>query len=302
MTRNSSIFSKIQSLKSIALGAIVLITAANSSAQSFNGSFYVSQQEIAKHQIEFKRMSAITIDCMERDYNYHLNFYKKNGFSPFYGSNSSFSRLSMEGRRSFLRKIGKNPAFADQMKKTSCVGFAIDCLKAGMDATGQSAVYARINRYMGQNDYDGSALLNALRALGWKVYYWNPDPSQNSKWDASEKAKRPVNDGIWGYHAYRYATATKQNKYYKNTIDDASTMVGFGTRTPMVLKSAPLFFGIAHAGYHVFPGYRGYVIESHSTRDIRDYYSIEAADFNPMLSGGAPRGSYYSGLVAIPPQ
>lgn len=272
-----------------------------SQAQSFNGSFQVSAEEVAIHRWELKRFADVAVACMERDYERHLSFYEEYGISAFYGDNSYFYRLSTEGKKAFLRSIGKDPALLSQMERTSCVGFAIKCFKQGFDATGQAALWLKINRYMSQNNYDGSALIDALRALGWYVMYWNPDPSQNAQWDAEEKASTPVNDGSWGYHAYRYATATRQNKYYKNFIDDAETLVGFGTQTPDVLSRAPIFVGVAHAGYHVFPGFRGYVIEAHSTRDIRDYYTIEAAHFNPLKFEGAPRGLYRSGLVAVPP-
>ncbi len=270
-------------------------------AESFRGSFEASAQEKSKHVSEMWQFSRTMQECLNADYQHHLNFYRRYGISPFYGSNSSFKRLGYNGRRNFLRSIGKDPNLVDVMKPTSCVGLATKCFERAFNQTGQGAVWARIKRYVAANSYDGSALIDGFRRLGWYVMYWNPDPSQNNAWDSDEKRRNPSNNGTWGYHAYRYSTATKNKKYYMNSIDDAETLVGFGTRPPRVLDDASVFVGVAHAGYHVFPGYKGKVIEAHSTRDIRDANSVESSDFNPIESGGAPRGNYRSGIVAVPP-
>ena len=66
----------------------------------------------------------------------------------------------------------------------------------------------------------------------------------------------------------------------------------------------PFFVGIAHAGYHVFPGRRGDVVEAHSMREMIAKDNIEVAPFNPLAQGGAPRWTrsekYRSGLIAVP--
>jgi hypothetical protein len=43
------------------------------------------------------------------------------------------------------------------------------------------------------------------------------------------------------------------------------------------------------------------VIEGHSMKAINDPNMIESSEFNPIKSGGAPRGSYRSGIIAVPP-
>lgn len=292
-------------IKLLCLSALwtMAVKSSDTIAQSFSGSFYATAEEVSYHKSRIDRLADVMTSCMRREYNKHLNFYSRYGISPFYGSNSSFKRLSYQGKRRFLRNIGKDPNLVDQMSQTSCVGFASECMAEAFRATNQGALWSRINSYASRNNWDGSAIIDALRHLGWYVMYWNPDPSNNEAWDRSERARMTTNDGMWGYHAYRYATATKYKKYYKNHIDDASTLVGFGASVPSVLDRAPLFFGIAHAGYHVYPGSYGTVIESHSTRDIRDYYTMESDEFNPIRADGkgAPRGKYYSGLVAVPP-
>jgi hypothetical protein len=62
--------------------------------------------------------------------------------------------------------------------------------------------------------------------------------------------------------------------------------------------------GIAHAGYHVFPGRKGDVIEAHSMRNIAARDNIEFSEFNPLATGGGPRWTnsekYRSGLIVVP--
>jgi hypothetical protein len=94
------------------------------------------------------------------------------------------------------------------------------------------------------------------------------------------------------------------NMYYDARVDNKTALVGFGKTQPAGFKNAKVFVGIAHAGYHVFPGRRGEVIEAHSMRMIVDPSNIESAPFNPLGSGGAPHWTrsekYRSGLIAVP--
>lgn len=292
---------KISALRQFIILGSLLGSVQGVFAQSFKGSFSASESEVKWHEKETKRFTNIAQDCLETSYAHHVDFFKRYGISPYYGSNTWFRRASTADKRAFLKKIGKNPDLVSQMEITSCVGFAMKCYQKAFEATGQGAVWLRLNSYMGKNDYDGSAMIEALRSLGWYVMFWNPDPSKNEAWDRDERARTSSNNGSWGYHAYRYATVTKQKKYYKNNIDDAHTMVGFDDRPPASFRRARLFLGVAHTGYHVFAGFKGYVIEGHSTRDIRDFSTLEVGDFNPLANGGAPHGLYRSGLVAVPP-
>lgn len=92
--------------------------------------------------------------------------------------------------------------------------------------------------------------------------------------------------------------------YYESKVDNASRLVNFATTPPAAFKNVPLFIGIAHAGYHVFPGRRGDVIEAHSMRNLDARDNLEVAPFNPLAAGGAPRWTrsekYRSGLIAVP--
>jgi len=83
-------------------------------------------------------------------------------------------------------------------------------------------------------------------------------------------------------------------------------VVGFDDRVPREFLDVPFFVGVAHTGYHVFPGYKGDVIEAHSTRRLDSVDNLEKSPFNPLATGGGPRWTatewYRSGLVGLPPK
>ena len=161
---------------------------------------------------------------------------------------------------------------------------------------------------IGQKFY-GTDLQSMMRQLGWKVYYWNPDPSKNAEWDAEDRRLNPPKSSgswrpEWGGHALRYASSVNKGMYYDVAVDNATKLVGFKKTPPPSFKTLPFFVGIAHAGYHVFPGRRGGVIEAHSMREMTAKDNIEVAPFNPLAAGGAPRWTnsekYRSGVIAVP--
>jgi hypothetical protein len=155
----------------------------------------------------------------------------------------------------------------------------------------------------------GTDLQIMLQQLGWKLLYWNPDPSKNAAWDAEDQALNPLRTGrkwmpVWGGHELRYAAARARGVYYDAKLDDVTRLVGFRTAPPTGFRAVPVFIGIAHAGYHVFPGRRGDVIEAHSMRPMNAADNIEVSPFNPLAQGGGPRWTrsekYRSGVIAVP--
>ena len=115
---------------------------------------------------------------------------------------------------------------------------------------------------------------------------------------------------MWVYGATSpYATRARlasvlgpRHKYFWTTVDDWSSLVNFGRSEPELIKKIPFFVGIAHLGYHVFPGTYGQIIEGHSTRIVNDPETLQTSPFNPLVLGGGPRGGpYKSGIVAVPP-
>lgn len=285
-----------------ALFSATLFSGAVFAEAEFSGDFSASYAEQSHHSRNIHRLAQVAYSCMQREIRHHQSFYRRWGISPFYGTGTSYAEMNERERQNYMRRMGLPTYLTQEMRPTSCVGFAADCFQEGFEAIGQGEVWERINRYALRNDYDGGAIIDALQELGWTVMYWNPDTSQNKDWDEEEKADDPSNEKrFWGYHWYRNLTVNRHGRYYKNYVDDKTTLVDFGTRVPRAFSEAPLFLGTAHTGYHVFPGAFGHVIEAHSTRSLRDYQTIEEATFNPLKNGGAPRGKYRSGLIAVPP-
>ncbi|HVJ63756.1 MAG TPA: hypothetical protein VM901_00730 [Bdellovibrionota bacterium] len=272
------------------------------SALAFEGEVSFSADEIATHARQTDKILADAADCLKEDLDYHQDFFRRYGVAGFYGDRSAYAKLSSSGRRAHLRSLGKSPELAERIYPTSCVGLTLKCLGRGFRSVGAEKTWAKIEAYTRANAVDGTAMQAALQKLGWKIYYWNPDVSRNEVWDAKEKAADSANKlRFWGYHAYRWSTVKNKKTYYENRVDDAQALVNFGEATPRAFREIPFYVGTAHTGYHVFPGSFGQVIEGHSTRAITDPQTLESSEFNPLKNGGGPRGSYYSGLIAIPP-
>ncbi len=232
----------------------------------------------------------------------HVTFHRKHGFSKFYGDRNT--NLDTRAKRlAALRQIGAPESMVDQLQPTSCIGLAMNALRAGFLTPGNAQldnIWIKLSEYMKANSMYGTALLNALQKLDWTVYYWNPSPKDNERWDKEDGTRASR-----GWHAFRYNSVTTKGTYYYNKVDDWQLLVDFGTAVPARFKRFPFFVGIAHTGYHVFPGFQGHVIEAHSTRKLDAIDNLEDSPFNPLQRGGGPRWTvsekYRSGLIAAPP-
>ncbi|MEC7277036.1 MAG: hypothetical protein VXV96_12010 [Bdellovibrionota bacterium] len=289
---------------------------------AYKGSINFSAQEINNHKSSIETLVETSQRCLQRYKAEHENFYKNNCIrtrrgtkclSKFYGerrySKKRFSRRSDGKFLTYLPKElkdeGFNPALANQMEATSCVGLALQCLKEGFQATGQTTQWNKIMRFVRANNVGGTGLQHALQAIGWGVYYWNPaEPAYiqeaTRRWDQEEK-----NWQSKGWHNYRYNNVLRRGTYWYNNVDNATDLVGFVKSVPTILYSYPFWVGTANTGYHVFPGTFEKVVEAHSTRHITSKDNLEFSDFNPLGTGGGPRWTntekYRSGLIALPP-
>ncbi|MEP6821208.1 MAG: hypothetical protein ABI946_02545 [Chthoniobacterales bacterium] len=272
------------------------------SAAGFRGSIEFTAAEKAAHDRYIGTITREARRYLEDVYRDHLAFYRRYGVSKYYGDRST--ALDTRAKRiAALRQAGAPVSLVDELVPSSCIGLSLKALEAGFRAPGDPALvsaYQKIYQFARANDLDGSAVLDALQKLGWRVCYWNPMPSANERWDAEE-----LNWRSKGWHAYRYSTVMNRGNYYYNQVDDKSLLVGFGTQVPAEFRRAPFFIGVAHTGYHVFPGFEGTVIEAHSTRPLASINNLETSPFNPLASGGGPRWTptekYRSGLIALPP-
>lgn len=276
--------------------------------------------EIAAHQeriVDFKTVAGL---CLEGYRNEHLSFYydncverdgKKICLSKFYGERRYSKKVNdyrpdgapLEYLGDVLSQLGFSNSYLNVLENTSCVGMALDCLRRAFTATEQREVWGRVLKFTQDNGVGGTALQEALRRLGWKVYYWNPSnkTAEMKKWDVEENSWKSK-----GHHEYRYNRVMSHGTYWFNKVDDRTSMVGFGGGEPEILKDSPFWIGTANTGYHVFPGTFADVVEAHSTRHITAIDNLEFSHFAPMAKGGGPRWTptekYRSGLIAVPPK
>lgn len=265
--------------------------------------------EIRKHRDTLDVFTDAAADFLDWVFADHIAFFNKWGVSKYYGERR-LEHKTRDRRIAQLRKFGKPTFLVDQQVATACIVLAMQACERGFNATGMPNTWKKINTQLKvDGKLFGTDLQIMLQQLGWKIYYWNPDPSKNAEWDADDKALNPLRPGrvwmpVWGGHALRHASAVNRGIYHDSKVDNATKLVGFKKTQPPAFKSVPFFVGIAHAGYHVFPGRRGDVVEAHSMREMTARDNIEVAPFNPLATGGAPRWTrsekYRSGLIAVP--
>lgn len=277
--------------------------ATTAAALGFKGTIEFTADESAAHRKHIGTITAVARQHLEKIWSDHNAFYQKYRVSKFYGDRNLYLDTRNE-RIAALRQAGAPVSLVDQLKPTSCIGLSLDALKAGFNAPGDanlSAAWQKIYQFARANALDGCSVLHALQKLGWQILYWNPSPQDNERWDREDGTRRSR-----GWHAYRYLTVNRYGTYYFNKVDDKTRLVGFGTTLPAEFRSVPFFVGVAHTGYHVFPGFAGDIIEAHSTRRLNSFDNLEKSSFNPLKSGGGPRWTstekYRSGLIAIPPK
>jgi hypothetical protein len=269
-------------------------------------------EEVQTHKQNINLITTTAAQCLERTWQDHIDFFNRNGVSKYYGSRRQ-DYATRAGLQNALRSYGKPESLVNELEAISCIGLARSCLKEGFTAAGQAATWEKIDAKLRfkQRVY-GTDLQLMLRNLGWKIVYWNPDPSKNAAWDAEDQRLTPSTpqkrwQPVWGNHVHNYSQVMNRNVYspYRLPVDDKTMMVGFGRTQPTEFKAFKFFVGVAHSGYHVFPGSNGRIIEAHSMRNLNAFDNLEISEFNPLATGGGPRWTrtekYRSGLVAVPP-
>ncbi len=281
---------------------ILFVTTLSVYSASFKGDVSFTKDEKDSHTKHLDKVVIVARSYLTDTWDDHTEFHKRNGFSKYYGDRSKLLNTRLK-RRAELSKIGVAAGRETELKPTSCIGLTLNALKVGFLAPKDPhlvSAWKKIEGFTRENGVDGTALIHALQKLGWKTYYWNPYPSKSKLWDVQEKKWQSK-----GWHAYRYQNVMKRNRYYFNSVDNKSLLVGFKKSPPKQFQDFPLFVGVAHTGYHVFPGFNGEIIEAHSTRRLSSKDNLERSRFNPFAKGGGPRWSntekYRSGLIAVPP-
>lgn len=280
--------------------------------------------ESLQYQSVSTTINQSSAQCLNDTWNTHIAFFNKYKVSKYYGDRHP-DWGDRNKRLKIIRQVGAPEYIVDEQEPISCIGLTLKCLEYGFKSTQNNVVinlWKRIKSHVVANGTQGDVLIKDLQPLGWKVMYWNPDPSQNQNWDQEDikilkwNKKANWNTGVknfwgryvfnpgWGFHEARYNSVMSRNLYEGMKVDDKQTLVGFGTQVPESFKAAPFFVAIAHAGYHVFSGAFGEVIEGHSMRPLNSINNLERAPYNP-LAGEAPKWTnsekYRSGVIAVPP-
>lgn len=214
-------------------------------------------------------------------------------------------------------EFGPNNA-SFMLQNISCVDMALRCLKEGFKKADMTDTWTKVEKEVIKKNKSGADLQKVLIDLGWKSYYWNPDTTQNATWDNEDPTLSNPPSGqswgpAWGGHAIRWQSVNTTKEYTLGTgsapipIHDQTLLVNFGKNPPPSFKTIPFFVGTAHAGYHVFPGFAGYIIEAHSMRSLDSINNLEVSVFNPLNqeNRGGPRWTkdekYRSGVIVTPP-
>lgn len=291
---------------------IIIVSAALVFNSSFADVATFTKDEIAEHQKNISTITETTADCLDAVYDDHLDFFQEWGISKYYGDRNP-QYATKNGRLKALAYYKKPSYLINYLEPMSCIGLAMRCLRQGFSAAGMDATWDKIyaSLKVGNKLY-GTDLQKNLIKLGWISYYWNPYPENNAAWDAEDQKLNPLKPGtkwnpVWGGHAFRYNQAVNKGYYYEVDliVHDAVSLVGFKDVQPAFFKDIPVFIGVAHAGYHVFPGRFGEVIEAHSVRALNAKDNLEFSQFNPLMMGGGPKWTnterYRSGVVVVPP-
>lgn len=286
-------------------------------AESFKGSIDFTPAEVAAHQGGLSRLLAVTLSETEAKKREQADWFQRCGMVTMYGWLAPYSTMTSAQRTSYIDQhatCSARPTLTD-VGITSCEIFTNKFLSKGFTAIGTAATYKKIDTFLNRNDRDGLALVFALRKLGWKTLYWNTD--------IATVPPLPKDRLIVGLtpedHIYDTKIALKDHMYYGVPID--SYLTNFapnpGSSTPRndsvmtLLRKAPYFVGISHAGFHVWNGSYGVITESHSYFDPDDRRNIQTGTFDPphasptcrdvVVAGVKQSWCYYSGIIAVPP-
>lgn len=287
--------------------SFLLIVMKTMAAQAAPSLFTNEEKDI--YQTYKKTLVETASKCLDDTYSEHEKFFSEHKISKFYG-NRRKDYATRQGRIEALKRYGAPVSLVDQLEPMSCIGLTMRCLSQGFNKVGLDEAWSKIYAKLAvNNQFLGTDLITHLKDLGWTTVYWNPDPSQNKAWDDEDRRLSPPKEGkswnpVWGGHEYHYNMVKKKSLYYGVKVDDGDSLVAFGTNPPAAFKEVGFFVGVAHAGYHVFPGRLGEVIEAHSMRDLNSKANLEFSTFNPLAPNGGPRWTpkerYRSGLIAIP--
>jgi hypothetical protein len=283
------------------------------------GDVSFTSAEKEEHIRVLPKIEEVFSKCLKREVDNHDSLYKRFGFSLYYGDQSAYAKANRKEKIKLITdaatsnihlKYPKNYNFArfvddKMMKPTSCIGLTLSCMKEAFtdEEVNSQATWNKVSSFTRKNGQTGTSMQYALQQLGWSIAYYNTDPSLNKDRDIFEKSEKAAYKKTQrGDHGDHYSEILNRSRYYDFLVDDTTSLVNFGHEMPISFENVGMFVGVAHKGYHVFPGFKGTVVEGHSSMALSVRNTIERQVFDPSNPVKAPRGEYHSGSIAIPPQ
>lgn len=220
----------------------------------------------------------------------HLDSIDKTGVGHYFGDHSSMKSMNQSERADWIRsnaQAGTQPPTAGELRESSCIGWAMENVKAAYVAAGKADRWDEIQRTVLAKGSKGTDLAKELKKDGWESVYWNPD------------AKKPADGNA--EHSYSAAMVRRGNPYYgipidhqvlnyRPSTDGATTQDMSGIEK---LREVPFFFGLAKGGMHTFVGREGKVNEFHWTAMPNDRNAIEERPLEQF--------PWLSGVIMVPP-
>lgn len=203
------------------------------------------------------------------------------GVGLYYGDHSPFKDMNAASRQAWIRANTIPGAEAPSPRESSCIGWAMQHVKAAYEGAGKSARWAQIARTVYQNGAKGTVLAKELERDGWTGVYFNPDTSDRS-------------DG--GEHSYTAALAGRGRPYYGLKVRDQITNYRAASANDTgldKLKDTKFWFGLVRGGKHTFVGHGDTLSELHWSANPDDKDVIEEKKLKNF--------GWKSGIIMVPP-
>jgi hypothetical protein len=218
----------------------------------------------------------------------HSDAIDKTGIGTHFGDHSYFNGLKANERKAWIEENKIPGTTPSDPRKSSCIGWAMENVKAAYDAAGMSTRWKEIERTVIAKGAKGTDLAKELQKDGWQAVYFNPD------------AKKP-DDGNQE-HPFTARQVAQGKPYYGIKVDQQVVNYrpteGSGTTKDLAqyekLSKIPFFFGLARGGTHTFVGQNGRVNEFHWDRDPNDKSAIEERPLTEF--------PWNSGVLMVPPK
>lgn len=221
-------------------------------------------------------------DSIDSKMGAHLKSLEETGVGLYYGDHSDMNSMNRGEMQAWIdgkaTDRAKAPS-ASELRKSSCIGWAMENVEAAYKAAGKTARWNEIEGIMRRDDMRGTTLAKELQKDGWESVYWNGDTSNTSH---------------NGEHSFSASQVRKGRPYYGVKVDHQVLNYERGDMSGIdKLEDVPFFFGLARGGTHTFVGRDGNVNEFHWSHMPDSDTAIEET---PLKDWG-----WGSGLIMVPP-